>query len=118
MRHSSETPRITGYEVIIVGGGSAGAVLAEMLSTAEMSVRSALVARLKKTLLAWIAAYPTVLLVLTFVGGFLRDWPLALQVLGASAIIVPIVANVTGPGVRAASDAIARELARRWPRKQ
>lgn len=78
-----------------------------------MSVRSTLAARLKKTLLVWIAVYPAVLLVLTLVGEFLRDWPLALGVLGASVIIVPIVANVTGPAVSAVSDAIEREWARR-----
>lgn len=69
-----------------------------------------LLPRLKKTLMIWIAVYPTVLIVLAFLGDLLREWPLPLRVLGATLIIVPIVANLTEPAVKAAVAALERKL--------
>ena len=79
----------------------------------RQGIRRALVARLRKTVQIWIAVYPAVLIVLTFVGELLRDWPLPVRVLGATMIIVPIVANITEPAVKTAVAAIERGLARR-----
>lgn len=69
--------------------------------------------RMKKTFLIWIAVYPAVLLVLTFLGDLLRDWSLPLRVLGATAMIVPIIANITDPAVKAAVAAVERGLEKR-----
>ncbi|MGE7990192.1 hypothetical protein ACQKPE_03910 [Pseudomonas sp. NPDC089554] len=60
----------------------------------------------------WLAVYPSVLLVLALLGDVLSDWPLPLRVLGATLIIVPIVANITEPMVRTALGAIERKWAR------
>lgn len=77
-----------------------------------MSIRSTLLQRLKKTAMIWLAVYPSVLLVLALVGDLLSDWPLPLRVLGATLIIVPIVANITEPAVRA----LVTEIQRKWAR--
>ncbi|MDX0312518.1 hypothetical protein GOC54_15740 [Sinorhizobium meliloti] len=81
-------------------------------------IRSVLIARLKKTLLIWIAVYPAVLAVLTLVGEWLRDWPLPLRALASTAIIVPIVANLTAPAVQATAAAVERGWARWRSRKR
>jgi len=80
-----------------------------------LSIRSLLVERLKKTVMAWVAVYPAALVVLLLVGDLLQDWPLPIRVLAATALIVPIVANITDPVVKAAIAAMARERVRRHP---
>lgn len=77
-----------------------------------MSIRSNLFERLKKTVMVWVAVYPSAVIVLALVGDVLRDWPLPFQVLGATVLIVAIVANITEPAVKAAVVAIKREWAR------
>jgi antibiotic biosynthesis monooxygenase (ABM) superfamily enzyme len=76
-------------------------------------VRHAILDRLKKTAMVWLAVYPSVLLVISLVGDVLKDWPLPLLVLGATLIIVPIVANITEPAVKATVTAIERAWLRR-----
>lgn len=66
--------------------------------------------------MVWLAVYPSVLLVISLVGDVLKDWPLPLRVLGATVIIVPIVANITEPAVKAAVTAIERAWLRRRSR--
>ncbi len=66
--------------------------------------------------MVWLAVYPSVLLVISLVGDMLKDWPLPLRVLGATVIIVPIVANITEPVVKAAVTAIERAWLRRKSR--
>jgi antibiotic biosynthesis monooxygenase (ABM) superfamily enzyme len=66
----------------------------------------AMLERLKKTAMVWLSVYPSVLLVISLVGDVFEDWPLPLRVLGATVIIVPIIANITGPAVEAAVTAI------------
>ena len=77
-----------------------------------MSIRNMIVSRIKKTLQIWVAVYPAVLVVLTLLGDSLQEWPLPVRVLGATAIIVPIVANITEPAVRFAVAAIAQRVGR------
>ena len=84
-----------------------------------MSLRIAVLERLKRTLIAWIAVYPSILVVLLLVGDGLQDWSFPLRVLGETALIVPIVANITEPIVKAAIDAIEQEwAARRSPARE
>jgi len=71
-------------------------------------IRRALLARLKKTLLVWIAVYPAVLIVIALVGDLLQEWPLPLRLLVATLIIVPVVVNMTEPAVKGAVAAIQR----------
>ncbi|UEM07601.1 hypothetical protein JL101_032325 (plasmid) [Skermanella rosea] len=66
--------------------------------------------------MVWLAVYPSVLLVISLVGDVLKDWSLPLRVLGATIIIVPIVANITEPAVKAAVTAIERAWLRRGSR--
>ncbi len=66
--------------------------------------------------MVWLAVYPSVLLVISLVGDMLKDWPLPMRVLGATVIIVPIVANITEPVVKAAVTAIERAWLRRKSR--
>lgn len=73
-----------------------------------MSIRRIVLERLKKTALVWMAVYPSVLVVLTLLDDALNDWPLPLRVLWATAIIVPIVANIAEPAVRALASATER----------
>ncbi|CAH0181631.1 MAG: hypothetical protein ACN6NZ_00020 [Burkholderiales bacterium] len=61
---------------------------------------TALLERLKRTVLVWLAVYPTVLAVLLLLGDALRGWPLPLRVLGSTALIVPIVTNIAEPLVK------------------
>ncbi|MNV99971.1 hypothetical protein D3C71_1954070 [compost metagenome] len=74
---------------------------------------TALLERLKKTLLVWVAVYPTVLAVLLLLGDALKGWPLPLRVLGSTALIVPIVTNIAEPLVKR----ILSMLTRRIPTK-
>jgi antibiotic biosynthesis monooxygenase (ABM) superfamily enzyme len=71
--------------------------------------------RLKRTAIVWLAAYPSVLLVISLVGDVLEDWLLPLRVLVATGIIVPIVANITEPIARASFTTIERAWLRRQP---
>jgi antibiotic biosynthesis monooxygenase (ABM) superfamily enzyme len=79
-------------------------------------MRHAILERLKKTAMVWLSVYPSVLLVISLVGDVLEDWPLTLRVLGATVMIVPIVANITEPAVKAAVTAIERAWLRRRSR--
>jgi antibiotic biosynthesis monooxygenase (ABM) superfamily enzyme len=78
--------------------------------------RHANLERLKRTAMVWLAAYPSVLLVISLIGDVLEDWPLPLRVLVATGIIVPIVANITEPTVKASFTAIERAWLRRRSR--
>ncbi len=66
--------------------------------------------------MVWLAVYPSVLLVISLVGDMLEDWPLPMRVLGATVVIVPVVANITEPVVKAAVTAIERAWLRRKSR--
>lgn len=80
-----------------------------------MSIQCIVLERLKKTALVWVAVYPSVVVVLTLLDDALDDWPLPLRVLGATAIIVPIVANIAEPAVRALASATGRLRRRSLP---
>lgn len=71
-------------------------------------VLQAILDRLKRTVLVWLAVYPSVLLVISLVGDCMQDWPLPLRVLGATLMIVPIVTNISEPAVRTLSGKIER----------
>ncbi len=73
----------------------------------------ALLERLKRTVLVWLAVYPTVLAVLLLLGDALKGCPLPLRVLGSTALIVPIVTNIAEPLVKR----ILSMLTRRIPTK-
>ena len=64
--------------------------------------------RLKRTVLIWLAVYPTVLTVLSLLGPHFRHWPLPLRVMGSTLIIVPIVVNISAPLVEALLSAVQR----------
>lgn len=66
--------------------------------------------------MVWLAVYPPVLLVVSTVGDLSQDWPLPLRVLGTTIIIVPIVANITEPAVKATVTAIQSAWLRRRSR--
>lgn len=70
--------------------------------------RSELVPRLKRTVLIWLAVYPTVLMVLSVLGSYFQHWPLPLRVMGSTLIIVPIVVNISAPLVQALVSAVRR----------
>jgi acyl-CoA reductase-like NAD-dependent aldehyde dehydrogenase len=63
-------------------------------------VRQAILDRLKRTVLVWLAVYPSVLLVISLASDCMQDGPLPLRVLGATLMIVPIVTNISEPAVR------------------
>jgi antibiotic biosynthesis monooxygenase (ABM) superfamily enzyme len=63
-------------------------------------LRQVILKRLRTTVIVWLAVYPTVLLIIWLVGDRTQDWPMPLRVLGATLMIVPIVANVSQPAVR------------------
>ncbi len=71
---------------------------------------TALLERLKRTLLVWLAVYPTVLAVLLLLGDALRGWPLPLRVLGSTALIVPIVTNIAEPLVKRTLSMLTRRI--------
>lgn len=70
--------------------------------------RTELAPRLKRTVLIWLAVYPTVLTVLSLLGSHFRHWPLPLRVMGSTLIIVPIVVNISAPLVQALVSAVGR----------
>ncbi len=74
---------------------------------------TALLERLKRTLLVWLAVYPTVLAVLLLLGDALRGWPLPLRVLGSTALIVPIVTNIAEPLVKRTLSMLTRRIAKK-----
>lgn len=85
-------------------------------------VRQAIVERLKRTVVVWVAVYPAVLLIISLVGESMKGWPLPFRVLGATLMIVPIVTNVSEPAVRKGIGAIQRMRQRRelsaWPQSR
>lgn len=70
--------------------------------------RIGLAPRFKRTVLIWLAVYPTVLTVLSLLGPHFRHWPLPLRVLGSTLVIVPIVVNISAPLVEALLSAVQR----------
>lgn len=70
----------------------------------------ALLERLKRTVLVWLAVYPTVLAVLLLLGDALKGWPLPLRVLGSTALIVPIVTNIAEPLVKRILSILTRRI--------
>lgn len=70
----------------------------------------ALLERLKRTVLVWLAVYPTVLTVLILLGDALKGWPLPLRVLGSTALIVPIVTNIAEPLVKRILSMLTRRI--------
>lgn len=70
--------------------------------------RTELAPRLKRTVLIWLAVYPTVLTVLSLLGSYFQHWPLPLRVMGSTLIIVPIVVNISAPLVQALVSVVRR----------
>lgn len=70
--------------------------------------RAELVPRLKRTVLIWLAVYPTVLTVVSVLGPYVGQWPLPLRVLGSTLVIVPIVVNISAPLVETLVSAVRR----------
>jgi len=62
----------------------------------------------RKTLQAWLAVYPCVLLFLALFGRQLAHWPLPLRLLVSTAVIVPVVVNITAPLVQRSIDWLLR----------
>jgi len=62
----------------------------------------------RKTLQAWLAVYPCVLLFLAMFGRQLAHWPLPLRLLLSTAMIVPVVVNITAPLVERSIDWLLR----------
>ncbi len=79
-------------------------------------MRYAVTKRLKKTLMVWLAVYPSVLLVITLVGDVLKGWPLPLAVLVTTVIAVPIIANISQPATKAAVTTIKQAWLQRKSR--
>lgn len=75
-------------------------------------MRQAIVERLRKTVVVWLAVYPSVLLVISLAGDCMAGWPLPLRVLGATVMIVPIVTNISEPVVRTIFGMIQRSRLR------
>ena len=73
-------------------------------------MRKIVLERLKRTLMVWLAVYPSVLLVVSLTADWMQDWQLPHRVLGATIIIVPIVTNITEPAVRTAVGKIEEAL--------
>ncbi len=73
--------------------------------------RSELASRLKRTVLIWLAVYPTVLTVVSVFGSHFKQWPLPLRVMGSTLIIVPIVVNISAPLVELLVSAVWRPAA-------
>lgn len=76
-------------------------------------VRKVVLERLKRTIIVWLAVYPSVLLVVSLTADWMQDWQLPHRVLGATIIIVPIVTNITEPAVRTAVGKIEEALLQR-----
>ena len=76
-------------------------------------VRKVVLERFKRTIMVWLAVYPSVLLVVSLTADWMQDWQLPHRVLGATIIIVPIVTNITEPAVRTAVGKIKEALLQR-----
>lgn len=77
-----------------------------------MTLATAIVERLKRTALIWLAVYPSVLLVLSLVGDRFRHWSLPMRVLAATLIVVPLVVNISSPLIQAVMDVVGKVLHR------
>ncbi|MNM49912.1 hypothetical protein D3C81_609290 [compost metagenome] len=77
-----------------------------------MTLATAIVERLKRTALIWLAVYPSVLLVLSLVGDCFRHWSLPMRVLAATLIVVPLVVNISSPLIQAVMDVLGKVLHR------
>lgn len=69
----------------------------------------------RRTLQAWLAVYPCVLLFLATLGHHVSHWPLPLRVLVSTAVIVPVVVNIGVPLIDGLIDRALQWSSRRRP---